>query len=396
MATASLASAQPFTNRVAPASTNWLRAQGIFQTAGDLISSNKLDEAKRALVSASTNLPVPYGAMSTQFVQQLERIIQTSNLAARVKPAIALCGNLQGYAAVLHLKQTNKLNDDEDDSFGWAFFETGDTKTAISFYERKAAREEIQVYQDYYKKQIEMIQKWATNAGDPTLTLELVRERYMKNYERRVDAFGALRQLSRALPQAQSSTNGVHIYQEFIKCLSSLRDNAGREAWEDNLLADFKSDGEACAGVCYDRGIRAYYDSRDFDSSLKWMRKVSIELPGTKLWGDAQYSVGLILQNQKKYDEAIAAFNAIFSSKVNDYALVEGSSEDCKNYRFKSAMRVSECYESKNELASALEFARKATTQYLFVSYCSTCQKQTRESASKRVAELEEKIKQAK
>jgi hypothetical protein len=104
----------------------------------------------------------------------------------------------------------------------------------------------------------------------------------------------------------------------------------------------------------------------------------------------------LILQHEKKFDEAIAVFGVIFPSRLNDYALEPGSSEDCKNYRYKAALRTSECYESKNDLSHALEFAKQAASKYPYVLFCSFCQKQGRDAAAKRVADLEKKMASAK
>jgi tetratricopeptide (TPR) repeat protein len=398
VATLTATSAQPVAAILSPASTNWLAAQAVFQNAGERIGEKKFAAAKEALLYGTTNLPAPYSGMSTQFIQRLDGIIKEQKSEIRTHQAAELCADLQSYSAALKVKPPKVAltdEDEEDDSVAWWLFESGDMKGALSRYERKLRLERVPVYKDYYRKQIQMIREWTANMSNSAFALDLIRERYMKGYERKPDSFGALRQLHRVLPYPTDSTNGVLIYQQFIICLSRLGDAAGRDAWENKLLADFKPEIEACAGVYYDRGIRAYHEWRDFETALNWMRRVCAEFPGAKLWGDGQYSVGLILQDQKKYDDAIAAFDIIFFSKVNDYLLEEGSSEDCKNYRFKAALRISECYEAKNDLARALEFARKATTQYPYVSFCSLCQKQGREGASKRVAELETKIKRS-
>jgi tetratricopeptide (TPR) repeat protein len=381
-----------------PASTNWLTAQNTFQKAGGLIGEKKWDAAKRTLMAAGTNLAAPYSGLATQFVQRLEGILREKELPSQTERAAELCADLQAYDAALKLRPAKPIlgEDETDDAGAWWLFENGDLKTALGRYQQKLAQERISVYKDYYRKQVQMIESWATNAANSAFALKVVRERHMKNFERKRDPWGALRQLHRVSPHVGSSTNGAKVYEQIIICLSALGDEAGRNAWENKLVADFKSDAEACAGVYYDRGIRAYHQSHDLETSLRWMRKLCGEFPDAKLWGDGQYSVGLILQDQKKYDEAIAAFGAIFPSKVNDYLLEEGSSEDCKNYRYKAALRISECYESKKDLARALEFAQKARGQYAYVSFCSLCQTQTRAFTDKRVAELEEKIKRAK
>ena len=381
-----------------PALTNWLAAQSTFERAGSLLGDEKWDSARAALLAARTNLPAPYSGLSTQLAQRLEVILREPASGGRTERTALLCADLQAFDAAIKVRHVKPiLGEDEDDDGGaWWLFERGDMKAALSRYQQRLSQERISVYKDYYRKQVTMIEGWADNAMNPDFVLGVVRERHMKGFERKADPWGALRQLNHVLPRVGTSTNGAKIYEQIIICLSALGDEAGRDAWENKLVADFKSDPEACAGVYYDRGVRAYHQHHDLEGSIRWMRKLCAECPTATLWGDGQYSMGLILQDEKKFDEAIAAFAAIFTSKVNDYQLEQGSSEDCKNYRYKAALRVSECYESKQDLARALEFARQAKEKYPFISYCSLCQQQTRAFTDKRIAELEEKIRRAK
>jgi tetratricopeptide (TPR) repeat protein len=373
--------------------TNWLAAQSAFQKSGALLGQKKFEAARSDLIYAAPRLPAPYSAMATQFIERITALSKEEDATLRTEAAATLCADMQSYAAALKLKpvKKSKNDDDEDDGAAWWLFETGDVRGALAQYKRRLPREDVQVYQEYYKKQMELLPAHAANLASVPLALELVRERYLKTYEHKADFFGALRELHRVLPFAKEATNSVAVHQEIIRCLSGLNDDAGRDAWENKVLVDFKSDVDACAGVYIDRGLRAYHLWRDYDTALMWMRKACAQSPDLKLWGDAQYSVGLILQDQKQFDEAIAAFNEIFPSKVNDHLLEEGSSDDCKNYRFKSALRVSECYESKNDLPRALEFARLAKTRYQFISFCPFCQKRAREELDKRIAALEAK-----
>jgi tetratricopeptide (TPR) repeat protein len=373
--------------------TNWLNAQSMFQSAGTLVGQRKFEPAQKLLQTSAQKLSMPYSEMATQFVQRIDSLLKETDSTIRIETAAELCADLQSYPAALKLKPARKASkdDDENDNAGWFLFEAGDMKGALERYRKRIPREDIEVYRDYYKKQLELLPARAANLASATLALETVRERYLKGYERKPDYFGALRELNRALPLAKGTTNAVKVHQEIVRCLSSLNDEAGREAWENKILADFSTDVNACAGVYVDRGLRAYHAYRDYETALRWMRQACAVSADSMLWGDAQYSVGLILQDQKKYDDAIAAFNVIFPSNVNDHLLEEGNTEDCKNYRFKSALRVSECYESKNDLTHALEFAELAKTKYQFVSFCAFCQKRAREELDKRILMLQQK-----
>ncbi len=394
--TASTFSAEPALIPAQSATTNWLVAQTEFQKAGVLLGGKKFEAAEKSLHAAALQLPPPYADMAKGFAERAGNLSGEKNTTARLEAAAHLCADLQSYVAALKLKPKKKTDDDESAIPPWYLLESGNIKAALAEYKRKLAHELVPLYQDYYKKQIKMLQERGTNLTNATAALELVREHYLSGLEEKFDAFGALRELNRILPYAKTPIDGASVYQEIIKSLHALNDEAGANVWEDKLLADFPSQSEAGAEVYYDRSLRAYHDRKDYDTALKLMRQLCQRWPESHLWGDAQYSVGLILQDQKKYDEAIAEFSVIFPSKVNDRLLEAGSTEDCKNYRFKTALRISECYESKNDLPRALEFAKMANERYAFYSFCKFCVDQAKLGADKRVAELTEKIKTTK
>ena len=120
------------------------------------------------------------------------------------------------------------------------------------------------------------------------------------------------------------------------------------------------------------------------------------EYPNSEFYGDAQYNIGSTLQAQKKYDEAIEEYAKLFTSNVDEYKLVPGTSEDYKLYRHKAALRTSECYESKQDYARALQYAELAINQYKPLSWCSTCLKTAREALEKRINKLQELLTGAK
>jgi tetratricopeptide (TPR) repeat protein len=378
------------------ATTNWLVAQIEFQKAGELLGRNKFQDAEKSLRTAALELPPPYGEMAKEFAQRAGALPAEKNTTARMESAAQLCAELQSYPAALKLRPSKKRaarDDDESAIPPWYLFESGNIKAAVAEYKRKLKNEYVDLYQDYYKKQIQMMEGRAANLSNVTAGLELVRERYLSGLEEEADFFGALRELNRILPLAKDPNDAILVYQQTIKCLQALNDEAGSKVWEDKLLADFPSQSEAGAEVYYDRSLRAYHERKDYETALKLMRQLCQQWPDSVLWGDAQYSIGLILQDQKKFDEAITEFSIIFPSKVNDRLLAEGSTDDCKNYRFKTALRISECYESKNDLQRALEFAKMANDRYPYYSYCSNCSDQAKLGADRRVAELNEKIK---
>ena len=164
-------------------------------------------------------------------------------------------------------------------------------KPPLMRYERKLSMERVPVYKDYDRKQIQMIRDWAANMSNSAFTMELICERYMKGYERKPDSFGALRQLYRILPYRTDPTNGVQVYQQCIICLSRLGDGAGRDAWENKLLADFKSDTDACAGVYYDRGTAKTIDSNPHSALRNVMKRRTISPVRSNLPGKRRRSI---------------------------------------------------------------------------------------------------------
>ena len=215
----------------------------------------------------------------------------------------------------------------------------------------------------------------------------------MKGLEGHADLFGALTVLTRVSPHVKSAKEAIPVYQLILRCLSSLGDESGREAWQDKFLAEYKSDPEVCAMVYVDRAQKAYY-RKDMNLSETLFRKVSTDYAKTSVYGDALYGLGLVLQDEQRYEAAMAEYARIFSSNANEDILDLESSEDYPNYRFKAALRISECCEEMKDFRKALEYALLARDRYKFVSYCKDCTIKTRQNIEKRVKQLEQAVKE--
>ena len=365
-----------------PALTNWQLALTSFQKVGILIGQSKYAQAQSQLESCATTLPIPYAALARQYATQLQSAVNLNLSAkkadrAQLAALIELCSDLCAYDASLQLvSRLRKASSGEDEapgpSLAWLLLESGKIKAALKEYQRKLAEEQVEVWKDYYKKQIELLQKRPANLTNVEFALEFVREHYLKGYDANADWFSALKELKRALAFASNGKEIVRVRQNIIKGLAALEDQAGVEAWEHKILAEFKSDREACAGVYVDRGVRAF-KRKDFNEALSLFRKVAEDYPDTTLYGDAQYDVGLVLHEQQNYDHAISEYAKIFSSPVDDYAIDPDSSQDLKNYRYKAALRISECYEAQKDYTRALEYAEIARDRYRYLSWCKSC-----------------------
>src|SRR5205814_3233270 len=122
-------------------------------------------------------------------------------------------------------------------------------------------------------------------------------------------------------------------------------------------------------------------------------RKVCATYSNTTVYADALYGLGLVMQEEGRFDEALAEYAKIFTCNANENLIDPESSEDYPNYKFKAAIRSSECYEARKDMAKALEFALLAKDRYPFVSYCKDCLLKTRQNIAKRVEQLQAAVK---
>jgi tetratricopeptide (TPR) repeat protein len=380
--------------------TNWLAATTSFKHVGELVADNAYTQATAQLNADTGSMPAPYGTMAAQFAFRLDSALKLSTNRddpARLRALVELCTDLRAHKGALRLllpPGTNAPSEDvlEEGLYAWRLLESGDTKAALAEYQRRLSKDEVEIWQNYYKEQIRLIKERPANLTNAQFAIEVVKERYMKGLETQADLFGSLIELTRVLPFAKNPKDAIAVYQNILKCLEGLGDELGKDEWQDKFFNEYKSDPEVCVSVYLDRGKKAYY-KKDLPGAQSFYKKVSVEYPDSKFWGDGQYGLGLVLQEQQKYDEAIAEYAKIFPSKVDDYFSNQESSEDGANYRFKAAVRISECWEAKKDFSKALEYMLQARDKYKFVSYCKDCLRDTRENVERRVKNLQEAAK---
>jgi tetratricopeptide (TPR) repeat protein len=389
--------AQPVKVESPPALTNWQTALSTLQAAGALVGQQKLREARIALSAAATNLPAPYHQMAGQSLSRLEAALKLSaptNEAARLEELAEICAGLRDYGAAVRLKgearrRAGADEDEPDMTFAWRLLESGDTNAALLEYERRLAEEMVDLWQDYYRKQIEFIRHRPANLTNVAFTLEFVRERYWKGFEEKADPLSAVKELFRVLPYARDPKDEVKVHQLIAKNLQTLGDTRGRDAWEDRLLQRHQADPEVVAALSISRAGRAY-EAEHYAEAGALYRKAVVEHSSTAAYGDALYGLGYVLLKQQKYDEAIAEFERLIASKVNDAALeTTESREDYKNYRHRACMGIAECFEAKKDYARALHYAELARDRYKFLSWCKSCLQSTLAALDQRIQELQ-------
>lgn len=358
----------------------------------------RYDGARAELNYGVTNFPIPYNGIASQYLDKLNAALGISDPknSNRRGELIELCVELRACDAVLELKADGKKKktepDDSDTVSAWCLWETGNTEAALARYKRKLEAEPLETWQDYWREQIRLIELSRTNRDQVPYTIERVRQHYLKGLEIPPDYFSSLEELTLAMPAARNEAEKVALHRLIIKTLDLMGDEAGRTAWENKLLDDFKTNDEARAGVYLDRGMRAY-NRGDFTNAMSLLRRVCSEYPESQAYGDAQYTVGLILEEQQNYDEAIMEYAKLFHSKVEDYARPVDHDEDYKCYRFRAALGISGCYEEKGDFLHALEYAELARDHYKYLSWCKTCMDEMKQTIKTRIAQLEERIK---
>ena len=377
--------------------TTWQKPMESFKKAGDWIGSDKYDRARAELSADSTNFPVPYNGMATEYLGKLDTALKISDAKdpKRLKKLVDLCTDLRACDAAERLQSREKKEADDDDlASAWRLWQSGDTKAALAEYKHKLDGEVVDMWREYWKEQIRLLELLHTNHNSVPVIVELVQQHLLKAFEAKADVFGALEELTGVLPHARNPDESLFVHQLIIKNLDSMGDEAGRTAWENKILSDFQTNAEACARVYVDRGTRDY-DKKDFATAMTLFRKICSEYPDTQAYGDAQYTIALILEQQQKYDEAITEYSRLFPSKVEDYILpTDGSNGDYKCYRFRAALGISGCYDAKGDFAHALEYVEMARDRYKYLSWCKTCMAEMKQNVDIRISQLEQKVKQ--
>ena len=283
--------------------TNWLVAVSSFRKAGALIGHQKISEAKAELSSGTTNLASPYKSLAAEYLSGLDSALKLSTNQSdprRLKALIALCTGMTAYEAALRLQTGTNANataDDltDDELYAWRLFGSGDTKAALAEYKRRLEREPVEFWQDYFREQIQLLEKRPAALTNAQLAIETTREHYLKNLESQGDLFGALSELTRVLPYAKSAQEAIPVYQLIFKCLARLEDESGREAWQDKFLADYKSDPEVCAMVYVDRGQKAYL-RKDMNASEAFFRRVCNDYANSSLYAAYKIRINMLIR----------------------------------------------------------------------------------------------------
>ncbi len=375
----------------------WQTPMKSFRNVGEMIGRGDFKSAQAELSYDMTNFPAPYGPMAASFAKKLDSATESSDPKdpQRASQLIELCTSLRACDAAIQLRSEGKKKDkpdQKDPESAWRLWEIGNTKAALADYKHKLEAEPMETWQNYWSEQIHLIELSRTNRNRVGFTVELVWQHYMKGFEVAPDYFGALEHLTSAMPYARTEPEKVALNLSMIRALDFAGDESGRTAWENKVLDEFKTNSEACASVYLWRGLRAF-KNQDFATATSLFRTICSDYSNSEAYGDAQYTLALILQQQQSYDEAITQYARLFQSKVDDYARPIDDKEDYKCYRFRAALGISGCYEEKGDYLHALEYAELARDHYKYMSLCQSCVTDMNRTLKARIAQLENKIK---
>jgi tetratricopeptide (TPR) repeat protein len=99
-------------------------------------------------------------------------------------------------------------------------------------------------------------------------------------------------------------------------------------------------------------------------------REILKRNPTVSMGGKASFNLGLTLKAQKKFREAIEVFEGILTSMVDDREPGEHLMEEFMNYRHRSCLQISACYEAQKDLARALSYAELARDKHKYEAHC--------------------------
>lgn len=349
----------------------WEDALNHFEPIGSLIEAGKIPEARKELEFCSKNLEPPYSIIASECLELLKSVhFESRNIDEDEANALArVCLKLHTYKSALMWIPCTSDNTDYKRAVPYYLQEAGKTDLALPEYHEKLKATTASDWVSYYETQIDLITRRPKEMNDPAFVLEYIEKRYMKGYESLYDYFSAMKELKRALSLGIDEKQKISIYWLFINYLSEIHDEKGRTAWEEKLLKDFSSDQDACAHIWIIRGQREY-KNENLSEALKNYQIVCNEYKKSVSYGIAQFNLGMILKEQKKYADAITEFSKLVKSDVNDLDMTPDIMELCRNYRPRAQWEIGNCLFLQGDYKGALNAYKLTQDKYPFQSWC--------------------------
>jgi len=126
-------------------------------------------------------------------------------------------------------------------------------------------------------------------------------------------------------------------------------------------------------------------DTRTARTSWKKIRECGTTTPD---YPKAVYNLRLLEFKEKDFQQAIRYFEEVLRSHPNDKEPGDSLMQTNRNYSFRSALGISQCYEARGEFRPALHWAWLAKTEYPYYSWCGTCYSNASFAVNRRIAYL--------
>lgn len=215
----------------------------------------------------------------------------------------------------------------------------------------------------------QLIAEIAKDPEDVTTRIEFAKNFWIGNSFMEKHYADASRFLEETLasPRAISTEERKDIYLTIRKF--SFADPAEMRRWEDRILSDFPQDIDLVAGIHVDRAQKTY-ESKDLDTALRLYRHLCDNLRESASYGIAQFNVGMILEEQERFEEAIGEFQKLLTSHVNDHDPTGNIMSEFRNYRARAQWEIGHCYRAMGRFDEALKAYVDTEKKYPFQSTC--------------------------
>jgi tetratricopeptide (TPR) repeat protein len=94
--------------------------------------------------------------------------------------------------------------------------------------------------------------------------------------------------------------------------------------------------------------------------------------------GKARFNLGVTYGALGKYNEAIAEYEKVLTSGVDDAELGGELMETNRNYRHRSCLHIAGCYQALGDNQKSLEYALLAKQKYPYTTWCGTCEQEAK------------------
>jgi tetratricopeptide (TPR) repeat protein len=376
----------------------WEMCLAELRKAARLLQDGRIDEADAVLEVASKSLPPPYSLYANWERQSIEVFRPRADSDLSYRDCERRAGQmlrLGECALALHwAREAAKIGGPnpyaDRERIAWYLAVAGRYREAVADYE-EARRNRREPIHDSLGRQarIAAIQAMIDEPDSIAAELKFLERHYIgiPNLSQThhnllvLERLGAL--LDREPPEGQRRL----IYKAIRNSLDRIADKEGLAHWERRMLAEPWATGEDESLLIAQHADRAFR-MEDYAEAERLWRRIVDEYPTSNQLGLAQFNVGYVLQGQGKHDAAIAEYEKLFPSPVDDLDPTGEVMEFFRNYRHRAASQISQCYEAKGDFARALEWALTARDKYPYRSGCGTCMQQEADQTSNTLVRL--------